>query len=160
MLSLQRMRTLREIDLASNTMTVEAGMVLANAQAEADRAGRLFPLSLASEGSCTIGGNLATNAGGTGVIAYGSARDLVLGVEAVLADGRIYAGLSKLKKDNTGYDLKHLFIGSEGHARNHHGGRPEAVSQAPRGRDRLHRARFSKRRRRAARTRAATGRAA
>jgi FAD/FMN-containing dehydrogenase len=113
-LSLERMRALREIDLASDTMTVEAGMVLANAQAEADRAGRLFPLSLASEGSCTIGGNLATNAGGTGVIAYGSARDLVLGVEAVLADGRIYAGLSKLKKDNTGYDLKDLFIGSEG----------------------------------------------
>ena len=113
-LSLQRMRALREIDLASNTMTVEAGMILANAQAEADRAGRLFPLSLASEGSCTIGGNLATNAGGTGVIAYGCARDLVLGIEAVLADGRIYAGLSKLKKDNTGYDLKALFIGSEG----------------------------------------------
>jgi FAD/FMN-containing dehydrogenase len=113
-LSLQRMRALREIDLASNTMTVEAGMVLAAAQAEADRVGRAFPLSLASEGSCTIGGNLATNAGGTGVIAYGSARDLVLGVEAVLADGRIYAGLSKLKKDNTGYDLKALFIGSEG----------------------------------------------
>ena len=113
-LSLQRMRALRDIDLASGTMTVEAGMVLAAAREEADRAGRLFPLSLASEGSCTIGGNLATNAGGTGVIAYGSARDLVLGVEAVLADGRIYAGLSKLKKDNTGYDLKDLFIGSEG----------------------------------------------
>ncbi|MGO9673787.1 MAG: FAD-binding oxidoreductase [Methylocella sp.] len=113
-LSLQRMRALREIDLASNTMTVEAGMILSDAQAEADNAGRLFPLSLASEGSCTIGGNLATNAGGAGVIAYGSARDLVLGIEAVLADGRIFAGLSKLKKDNTGYDLKHLFIGSEG----------------------------------------------
>lgn len=113
-LSLQRMRALREIDLASNTMTVEAGMVLAQAQAEADRVGRLFPLSLASEGSCTIGGNLATNAGGTGVIAYGAARDLVLGIEAVLADGRIFSGLSKLKKDNTGYDLKDLFVGSEG----------------------------------------------
>ena len=113
-LSLQRMRTLREIDLTAETMTVEAGMVLADAQAAADRAGRLFPLSLASEGSCTIGGNLATNAGGTGVIAYGCARDLVIGVEAVLADGRVYAGLSKLKKDNTGYDLKDLFIGSEG----------------------------------------------
>jgi FAD/FMN-containing dehydrogenase len=113
-LSLQRMRALREIDLSSNTMTVEAGVILAHAQAEADRAGRRFPLSLASEGSCTIGGNLASNAGGTGVIAYGNARDLVLGIEAVLADGRIYHGLSKLKKDNTGYDLKHLFIGSEG----------------------------------------------
>ncbi|VTZ52348.1 FAD linked oxidase domain protein [Methylocella tundrae] len=113
-LSLQRMRALREIDLASNTMTVEAGMILAHAQAEAGRAGRLFPLSLASEGSCTIGGNLATNAGGTGVIAYGNARDLALGIEAVLADGRIFCGLSKLKKDNTGYDLKDLFIGSEG----------------------------------------------
>jgi FAD/FMN-containing dehydrogenase len=113
-LSLQRMRALREIDLSSNTMTVEAGMILARAQAAADRAGRRFPLSLASEGSCTIGGNLASNAGGTGVIAYGNARDLVLGIEAVLADGRIYHGLSKLRKDNTGYDLKHLFIGSEG----------------------------------------------
>ncbi|ACK49704.1 FAD linked oxidase domain protein [Methylocella silvestris BL2] len=113
-ISLQRMRALREIDLASNTMTVEAGMVLATAQAEAERAGRLFPLSLASEGSCTIGGNLASNGGGTSVIAYGNARDLTLGIEAVLADGRIYRGLSKLKKDNTGYDLKDLFVGSEG----------------------------------------------
>ncbi|PNG25204.1 FAD-binding oxidoreductase [Methylocella silvestris] len=113
-ISLERMRALRGIDLASNAMTVEAGMILAAAQAEAERAGRLFPLSLASEGSCTIGGNLAANAGGTSVIAYGNARDLTLGVEAVLADGRIYRGLSKLKKDNTGYDLKDLFIGSEG----------------------------------------------
>jgi FAD/FMN-containing dehydrogenase len=113
-LSLRRMNALREIDLSSNTMTVEAGMILADVQAEADRAGRLFPLSLASEGSCTIGGNLATNAGGTSVIAYGNARDLVLGIEAVLADGRVFSGLSKLKKDNTGYDLKDLFIGSEG----------------------------------------------
>jgi FAD/FMN-containing dehydrogenase len=113
-LSLQRMRALRDIDLSTNTMTVEAGMILADAHAEADRAGRLFPLSLASEGSCTIGGNLATNAGGSNVIAYGNARDLVLGLEVVLADGRVYAGLSKLRKDNTGYDLKDLFIGSEG----------------------------------------------
>lgn len=113
-LSLQRMNALREIDLATGTMTVEAGMILADAQAAAERADRLFPLSLASEGSCTIGGNLAANAGGVNVIAYGNARDLVLGVEAVLADGRIYAGLSKLKKDNTGFDLKNLFIGSEG----------------------------------------------
>ncbi|HUZ91698.1 MAG TPA: FAD-binding oxidoreductase [Methylocella sp.] len=113
-LSLTRMGALREIDLASNTMTVEAGMVLAYAQEEASRANRLFPLSLAAEGSCTIGGNLATNAGGTNVIAYGNARDLVLGLEVVLAGGRILSDLSKLKKDNTGYDLKNLFIGSEG----------------------------------------------
>ena len=113
-LSLTRMRALREIDPASNTMTVEAGMVLADVQAEASRANRLFPLSLGSEGSCTIGGNLSTNAGGTNVIAYGNARDLVLGLEVVLADGRILSDLSKLKKNNTGYDLKNLFIGSEG----------------------------------------------
>ena len=113
-LSLTRLRALREIDLASNTMTVEAGMVLAEVQEEARRANRLFPLSLGSEGSCTIGGNLATNAGGTNVIAYGNARDLVLGLEVVLADGRILSDLSKLKKNNTGYDLKNLFIGSEG----------------------------------------------
>lgn len=113
-LSLGRMQSLRELDPASNTMTVEAGMILARAQEAADRAGRLFPLSLASEGSCTIGGNLATNAGGTGVIAFGNARDLVAGLEVVLADGQILSDLSKLKKDNTGYDLKHLFIGSEG----------------------------------------------
>jgi FAD/FMN-containing dehydrogenase len=114
LLSLVRLNKLREIDLASNTMTVEAGMTLAQVQAEADAAGRYFPLSLASEGSCTIGGNLATNAGGTAVLAYGNARDLVLGIEAVLADGRILSNLSKLRKDNTGYDLKHLFMGSEG----------------------------------------------
>jgi FAD/FMN-containing dehydrogenase len=113
-LSLTRMRRLREIDPASNTMTVEAGMVLAAAQEEASRADRLFPLSLGAEGSCTIGGNLATNAGGINVIAYGSARDLVFGLEVVLADGRILSDLSKLKKNNTGYDLKNLFIGSEG----------------------------------------------
>ena len=114
MLSLTRMRRLREIDPASHTMTVEAGMVLAHAQEEASRANRLFPLSLSAEGSCTIGGNLATNAGGTNVIAYGNARDLVLGLEVVLADGRILSDLSKLKKNNAGYDLKNLFIGSEG----------------------------------------------
>ncbi len=113
-LSLTRLNKLREIDLASNTMIVEAGMVLATAQEIADRADRLFPLSLAAEGSCTIGGNLSTNAGGTAVLAYGMARDLVLGLEVVLADGRILSGLSKLRKDNTGYDLKHLFMGSEG----------------------------------------------
>jgi FAD/FMN-containing dehydrogenase len=114
LLSLGRMTALREIDLGSNTMTVEAGMILSRAQEEAARAGRLFPLSLAAEGSCTIGGNLATNAGGTNVLAYGNARDLVLGLEVVLADGRILSDLSKLRKNNTGYDLKNLFIGSEG----------------------------------------------
>ena len=114
LLSLLRLNALREIDPASNTLTVEAGMTLAQVQEKAQRANRLFPLSLASEGSCTIGGNLSTNAGGTAVIAYGNARDLVLGLEVVLADGRIMSTLSKLKKDNTGYDLKHLFMGSEG----------------------------------------------
>ncbi len=113
-LSLGRITALREIDLSSNTMTADAGMILARVQQEAARVGRLFPLSLAAEGSCTIGGNLATNAGGTNVLAYGNARDLVLGLEAVLADGRILSDLSKLKKNNTGYDLKNLFIGSEG----------------------------------------------
>jgi len=113
-LSLRRLNALREIDLDTNTMTVEAGMILADIKAEAERAGRVFPLSLGSEGSCTIGGNLATNAGGTNVIAYGSARDLVLGLEVVLADGQILSDLSKLRKNNTGFDLTHLFAGSEG----------------------------------------------
>jgi FAD/FMN-containing dehydrogenase len=113
-LSLARMKRVREIDHSSNTMIVEAGMTLLEAQAAAENAGRYFPLSLASEGSCTIGGNLATNAGGTAVIAYGNARELCMGVEVVLADGRVLSALSKLKKDNTGYDLKNLFIGSEG----------------------------------------------
>ncbi|MHB8885765.1 MAG: FAD-binding oxidoreductase [Methylovirgula sp.] len=112
--SLTRMNRLREIDPSSNTLIVEAGMTLAQVQAEADRAERYFPLSLAAEGSCTIGGNLATNAGGTAVLAYGNARDLTMGLEVVLADGRILSNLSKLKKDNTGYDLNNLFIGSEG----------------------------------------------
>jgi FAD/FMN-containing dehydrogenase len=113
-LSLTRMNRLREIDPSSNTLIVEAGMTLAQAQAEADRADRYFPLSFASEGRCTIGGNLATNAGGTAVVAYGSARDLTMGLEVVLADGRVLSDLSKLRKNNTGYDLKNLFIGSEG----------------------------------------------
>lgn len=113
-LSLRRLNALREIDLDTNTMTVEAGMILAHAKEEAARAGRIFPLTLASEGSCTIGGNIATNAGGTNVIAYGSARDLVLGLEVVLADGRIISDLSKLRKNNTGFDLTRLFAGSEG----------------------------------------------
>jgi FAD/FMN-containing dehydrogenase len=113
-LSLRRLNQVREIDLDANAMVVEAGVTLADAQAAARGADRLFPLSLASEGTCTIGGNLSTNAGGVAVIAYGNARDLVTGVEVVLADGRVLNGLSKLRKDNTGYDLKSLFIGAEG----------------------------------------------
>jgi FAD/FMN-containing dehydrogenase len=112
--SLERLNRVRDIDLASNTMTVEAGLVLAHAQQVAASAGRLFPLSLASEGSCQIGGVLATNAGGMAVLAYGSARDLTLGLEVVLADGRVWDGLRSLRKDNSGYDLKDLIIGSEG----------------------------------------------
>ena len=114
LISLRRLDRVREIDPSSNTMTVEAGLTLARVQEEAGKADRLFPLSLASEGSCTIGGNLASNAGGTAVLAYGNARDLVLGLEVVLANGAVLPMLSKLKKDNTGYDLKHLFMGSEG----------------------------------------------
>ena len=113
-LSLQRLNRVRDIDIASNTMTVEAGITLEMAQQVAESAGRLFPLSLASEGSCQIGGVLATNAGGTAVLAYGNARDLALGLEVVLADGRVWDGLRRLRKDNTGYDLKDLFVGSEG----------------------------------------------
>ncbi len=113
-LSLGRLSHVRDVDLASNTMTVEAGLTLAMAQQVAESAHRLFPLSLASEGSCQIGGVLATNAGGLAVLAYGNARDLALGLEVVLADGRVWHGLKALRKDNTGYDLKDLFIGSEG----------------------------------------------
>src|SRR6516165_8346455 len=112
--STRRLDRIREVDPVSNTLTCEAGVVLANAQQAAAAVDRLFPLSLGAEGSCTIGGNLATNAGGTGALAYGVARDLVLGLEVVLADGQVWHGLNKLKKDNTGYDLKHLFMGSEG----------------------------------------------
>ncbi|MGO8839615.1 MAG: FAD-binding oxidoreductase [Methyloceanibacter sp.] len=112
--SLERLIHVRDIDLGGNTMTVEAGLVLANAQSVAASAGRLFPLSLASEGSCQIGGVLATNAGGMAVLAYGSARDLTLGLEVVLADGSVWNGLKGLRKDNSGYDLKDLFVGSEG----------------------------------------------
>src|SRR5215467_129895 len=113
-LSLKRLDRIREVDAASNTMTCEAGVILERAQEAAAAAGRLFPLSLGAEGSCTIGGNLSTNAGGTGALAYGVARELVLGLEVVLADGRVLNSLRKLKKDNTGYDLRHLFIGAEG----------------------------------------------
>ncbi|MGB3865492.1 MAG: FAD-binding oxidoreductase [Xanthobacteraceae bacterium] len=113
-LSLRRMDRVRDIDTQSNTMTAEAGCVLQTLQQRADEAGRLFPLSLGAEGSCTIGGNLSTNAGGTGALAYGVARAMALGLEVVLADGRVLNTLSKLKKDNTGYNLHNLFIGAEG----------------------------------------------
>lgn len=113
-LSLSRLNSVRNVDAAGGTMIVEAGVTLAEAQAAAERAGRLFPLSLPSEGSCQIGGVLATNAGGTGVLAYGNARALTLGLEVVTANGEIWDGLRVLKKDNTGYDLRDLFIGSEG----------------------------------------------
>lgn len=109
-----RLRQVRDISADAGHITVEAGITLAEVQAQAASVGRLFPLSLASQGTCTIGGNLATNAGGVAVLAYGSARQLVLGLEVVLADGRVWNGLRALKKDNTGYDLKQLFIGSEG----------------------------------------------
>ncbi|WP_213774225.1 FAD-binding oxidoreductase [Bradyrhizobium sp. dw_78] len=112
--SMRRMDKIRDIDPASNTMTCEAGVVLQVAQQKAAEADRLFPLSLGAEGSCTIGGNLSTNAGGTAALAYGVAREMALGLEVVLADGRILNALSKLKKDNTGYDLRNLFIGAEG----------------------------------------------
>jgi D-lactate dehydrogenase (cytochrome) len=113
-ISTRRMDKIREVDTASNTMTCEAGVILQNAQQRAAEVDRLFPLSLGAEGSCTIGGNLSTNAGGTAALAYGVAREMALGLEVVLADGRILNGLSKLKKDNTGYDLRNLFIGAEG----------------------------------------------
>ncbi len=113
-LSLRRLNRIREIDPNADAMIVEAGVTLAEAQEVALGADRLFPLSLASEGTCTVGGNLSTNAGGVAVLAYGNARDLTTGIEVVLADGRIVDALSKLRKDNTGYDLKNLFIGAEG----------------------------------------------
>jgi FAD/FMN-containing dehydrogenase len=113
-LSLSRMNRVRGLDAANSTMTIEAGATLARVQAAAADRGMLFPLSLASEGSCTIGGNLSTNAGGTAVLRFGNARELALGLEVVLPDGRVWDGLRGLRKDNTGYDLKHLFIGAEG----------------------------------------------
>jgi len=112
--STRRLDKIRDIDAASNTMTCEAGVVLQIAQQRASEVDRLFPLSLGAEGSCTIGGNLSTNAGGTAALAYGVAREMALGLEVVLADGRVLNALSKLKKDNTGYDLRNLFIGAEG----------------------------------------------
>jgi FAD/FMN-containing dehydrogenase/uncharacterized membrane protein len=113
-LSLQRLQAVRSMDGANLTLTVEAGCVLQHLQQVAQDAGFLFPLSLGAEGSCTIGGNLATNAGGTQVLRYGNARELCLGLEVVTADGEIYQGLTGLRKDNTGYDLRNLMIGSEG----------------------------------------------
>ncbi len=114
LLSLARLNRVRAIDAANSTMTVEAGCVLQAVQEAAAAQGLLFPLSLAAEGSCTIGGNLATNAGGTQVLRYGNARELCLGLEVVTATGEIWDGLSGLRKDNTGYDLRDLYIGSEG----------------------------------------------
>ncbi len=113
-ISLARMNRVRALDPDNDTLTVEAGCTLAAVQEAAQAAGRLFPLSLASEGSCRIGGNLSTNAGGVQVLRYGNTRDLVLGLEVVLPDGRVWDGLRGLRKDNTGYDLKQLFIGAEG----------------------------------------------
>ncbi|HET6265472.1 MAG TPA: FAD-binding oxidoreductase, partial [Usitatibacter sp.] len=112
--NLSRMNQVREVDVDNNTMTVEAGCVLQTLQELAERHGRLFPLSLGAQGSCEIGGNLSTNAGGTGVLRYGNTRELVLGLEVVLPDGRVWDGLRGLRKDNTGYDLKQLFVGAEG----------------------------------------------
>lgn len=113
-LSLARLNTIRELDPSDATMTVEAGVILHDIHLAAAGQGLYFPLDLAARGSCQIGGNLATNAGGTNVLRYGNARDLVLGLEVVLADGTLLSGLSRLRKDNTGYDLKQLFLGSEG----------------------------------------------
>jgi len=113
-LSLARMQKVRKVDAVNRTMTVDAGVILQNAQDAAAEQGCLFPLSLAAEGSCTIGGNLSTNAGGTGVLRYGNTRELCLGLEVVTPQGDIWSGLRGLRKDNTGYDLRDLFIGAEG----------------------------------------------
>jgi FAD/FMN-containing dehydrogenase len=114
LLSLRRLNRVRAVDAANLTVTVEAGCILQTLQEVCEKEGFLFPLSLAAEGSCTIGGNLATNAGGTQVVRYGNTRELCLGLEVVTAQGEIWSGLTGLRKDNTGYDLRHLFIGSEG----------------------------------------------
>ena len=113
-MSLARLNRIRDVDAHGATMHVEAGALLQDVQTAAAEAGMLFPLALGSQGSCRIGGNISTNAGGVGVLAYGNTRDLVLGLEVVLPTGEIWDGLSRLRKDNTGYDLKHLFIGGEG----------------------------------------------
>jgi FAD/FMN-containing dehydrogenase len=114
LVSLTRLDTVRAVDPVGNTITLDAGVILQKVQEEADAVDRLFPLSLGAQGSCVIGGNLSTNAGGIAVLAYGNTRDLTLGLEVVLPDGRLWNGLSQLRKDNTGYDLKSLFIGAEG----------------------------------------------
>jgi FAD/FMN-containing dehydrogenase len=113
-LCLNRMNQIRNIDIHNNTITVEAGCVLSDIQIAAKKVNRLFPLSLGAESTCEIGGNISTNAGGVQVLRYGNVRDLVLGLETILPDGRIWDGLHSLRKNNTGYDLKHLFIGAEG----------------------------------------------
>src|SRR5690606_9356669 len=114
LISMARMNAIRHVDIDNDTMVVEAGCILQAVQEAAREAGRLFPLSLAAEGSCTIGGNLATNAGGTQVLRYGNTRELVLGLEVVTPQGEIWHGLRGLRKDNTGYDLRNLYVGSEG----------------------------------------------
>ena len=113
-LSTRRMNKIRDVDIANHTMTVDAGCILADIQARATEAGLFFPLSLGAEGTCQIGGNLSTNAGGVAVLRYGNARDLALGLEVVLPSGEVWDGMKGLRKDNAGYDLKHLFIGAEG----------------------------------------------
>ena len=132
LLSLARLNRVRGIDAANYTLMAEAGCILAKLQAAAAEADRYLPLSLGSEGSCMLGGNLSTNAGGLNVIRYGMARELVLGLEVVLADGRVMDTLTGLRKDNTGYDVKSLFLGRRRHARHHHRGLPEALSGGPR----------------------------
>ena len=112
--NLARMRRVRRVDAANNSMEVEAGCVLATVHEAAAAEGRLYPISLGAEGSCQIGGTIATNAGGTGVLRYGNTRDNILGLEVVLPDGTLWNGLTALRKNNTGFDLKHLFIGAEG----------------------------------------------
>lgn len=114
LLSLRRMNRIRDIDAADYTVTVDAGVILADVHAAAEKVDRFFPLSIGSEGSCTVGGNISTNAGGTAVLRYGNMRDLVLGLEVVLPDGQLWDGLRRLRKDNAGYALKHLFMGAEG----------------------------------------------
>ena len=142
-LSLARLKKVRDVDAAGGTMIVEAGVTLLEAQNAAKKTGRLFPLSLASEGSAQIGGVLATNAGGTAVLAYGNARNLTLGLEAVLADGRISHGLRRLKKDNTGYDLRDLLDWLGRYACCYYCSEPQALSSAGRTRNGDRRLRIS-----------------
>ena len=136
-LSLERMKAIRAVDAAGNTLTADAGATLKSVQDAAAAVNRLFPLSLAAEGTCQIGGNIATNAGGVHVLRYGTMRDLVLGIEAVFPGGEIWNGLRTLRKDNTGYDLEKPAHRLGGHAWRHHGGLAQAVSAPGRGRDRV-----------------------